>query len=352
MQSNKLIKDEMQIGIETLPSQMNQFKDIYQELMLFATSTPCTSRVLQVKSKELFERALTLFGPQIIPMSNQFPLHELYEVAIHLPTAAIIVASRAATIPSKTTIFSSSYTTHFQAFSVYMPGLGVEVANVGRVGEINSRPYVLRSESACTPSFLFGSQQCNCASQWRCTQELAAYFNSDIKTDGEQIGFLMVYLESQNGMGMGYTPGTFAIDLGTRAHLRHAAGLALSQNHQLSIQETFAALGLPQDPRRASNGAGYKITPIILDFLHTHSELILLSNNPMKIKGLKTFGYSPHRLKTLGEITTESSCESQQRAQDFEHLDIGSELTSFDTEFQRLKIQIQATYNNRGATLA
>lgn len=327
-------------------TQTMQFEDVYQELINFANSTPHSARIFHLQEKELIERALTIFGPQMRTMNNKFPLHELFEIAIHLPTAAIIVASRTATIPSRTTVFSCSYTTHIQTFSIYMPGLGVEVANVGRVGEIHSKPFVLRSESACTPSFLFGSQQCNCASQWRCTQELAAYFNSDIKTDRERIGFLMVYLESQNGMGSGYTPGAFAIDLGIRAHLRHTTGLALSQKHQLSIKETFDALGLPQDPRRASNGAGYKITPIILDFLNTHSEPILLSNNPMKIKGLETFDYSPHRLKTLGEITTESCNESQQRAQDFAHLDIGSECTPFDSEFQRLTIQIQATYTN------
>jgi hypothetical protein len=125
----------------------------------------------------------------------------------------------------------------------------------------------------------------------------------------------MIHLENQNGMGIGYSQDTFAIDLGTRAHLRHAAGLAASQKHLLSIQETFAAMGLPHDPRRAEDNAGYKITPIILDFIGAHAEPILLSNNPMKIQQLNNFGYSPKRLKILGEISSEGQSEAKQRSQ-------------------------------------
>jgi hypothetical protein len=340
---NQTIEENVHMGDVCL-TQMQLLNDTYRELINFAKATPHTGCIVPLEHNELLARALTFFGPQLTPETCKVPLDQLFDVAIHTSTGAIIIASKASTFTAKTVVYSQTFMTNFQSFSVYMPGLGIEVAQVGRIGDVCNRPYVLRSESACTPSFLFGSQQCNCASQWRCTQELAAFFNSEKEVGNATIGFLMVHLESQNGMGMGYSPNSFAIDLGNRAQLRHAAGLALSQKFKLSIQETFEAMGLPPDPRRATDGAGYKITPILLDFLGAYSDHILLSNNHMKIQGLQQFGYSPQRIKTLGEIAEEGSIEAKQRALNFEHLDIGTELVSFANEFERLKIQIQSTY--------
>lgn len=340
--------DIMKNGLKKFQNHLQLLTETYNSLIQFANGMANAERVVHIKKKKMLERALALFGPQICSSKNQLPLHEMFELAIHLKTGAVIVATRVCDLPSKSLQFSQPFLTQFQTFAVYMPGLGVEIATVGRVGEICNHPFVLRSESACTPSFLFGSQQCNCASQWRCTQELAAYFNSDQVGKSETIGFLMIHLENQNGMGMGYTPDTFALDLGTRAHLRHAAGLATSQKHTLSIEESFKALGLSNDPRRAADGAGYKITPILLDFMATHTKPILLSNNPMKIQGLKNFGYAPLRLKLVGEVTSFGQAETKQRTQTFNYLDMNSELTSFDSEYKRLKEQIQTTYQAWG----
>jgi GTP cyclohydrolase II len=312
-------------------------REIYQNLITYARSRSDADKVVYLDDNELFTQTIALFGPQLKQEHCAISLQQIFKIGIHRASEAIIVASHPSVFSAKSIMRTELYDVNFQAIAVYMPGLGVEIANIGYVGDINNQAFVLRSESACTPSFLFGSQQCNCASQWRCTQELAAFFNSDKKST---IGFLMIHLETQNGMGMGYTPNTFSIDLCTRSHLRHAGGLVASQTHHLSMNETFTALGLPLDPRRAEDDAGYKITPIILDFLETHSAPILLSNNPMKIIGLEKLGYTPLRLKALGEITAHGALESKQRSDEFGHLDIGSELVSFDVEFQRLKKQI------------
>ena len=336
--------DAITNGIDTLLNHLRLISDTYNDLLRFASADLLSGKIVKIKDKDMLVHALTLFGPQIKPSEQHLPLHELYEIAIHRKTGAIIVCTQTATFTSTSTLFSLPFVTHFQTYAIYMPGLGVEIASVGRIGEVCSKPFVLRSESACGPSFFLGSTQCNCGSPWRCTQELAAFYNSAQLSKRESIGFLMIYLESQNGMGMGYSQDTFSTDLGTRAHLRHAAGLVASQKHQLSIQETFVAMGLPQDPRRAEDGAGYKITPIILDFIGAHVKPILLSNNPMKIQVLNNFGYSPQRLKILGEITCTGQAEARQRSQLFDHLDIGPELTSFEAEFNRLKQQIHSTY--------
>lgn len=344
MKVTHITNNHFQDGIDNFQTQMEQMKDIYNELINLAALSSHSDKVLRVTDNDMLNRALRLFGPQIEAAQHQLPLQNLYEVAIHHKSGAIVVASQVSTLSSKTILMAKTFDVQFQVIAVYMPGLGIEIAHVGRVGEVHHKPYVLRSESSCTPSFLFGSQECNCASQWRCTQELAAHFNTIDDVEETNIGFLMIHLESQNGMGMGYTPDTFAIDLGMRASLRHAAGLAASQAKALSIQETFQCFGMPQDPRRSSEGAGYKITPIILDFIGAHAEPILLSNNPMKIAGLEKFGYAPLRLKLLGEITSKGESEAKQRAQDFGHLDIDSTETSFVAEFNRLQKQIRTTY--------
>lgn len=331
------------LELHFLARQSQELMVLYKKLIEEGNRLSTKNPIRYLDNEDQLKEVLRLFGPQVVQAT--IPLKALYVAAIHQPTGALIISSQPSILPAKTSLYSKNYTIQFRTMAIYMPGIGVELAHVGSIGEIHHKPFVLRSESACTPAFLFGGQSCNCALQWNCTQELAAYFNSD--EEEQSIGFLMVYLESQNGMGMGFTPNLFSMDLSTKAQLRYAASLYAGQKFNLSMQESFQALGIPSDPRQAANQAGYKITPIILDFLSAHQELILLSNNPQKIHCFQEAGYTLTRLKALGEINITGFKEAQQRANDFHHLDIGLQLSSFDVEFQRLKIQIQNNFNPR-----
>jgi hypothetical protein len=95
--------------------------------------------------------------------------------------------------------------------------------------------------------------------------------------------------------------------------------------------------------------AGYKISPIILDYLDAYQQPIVLSNNQMKIQTFTKFGYEPKRLKLLGEMTSKSQQEIKQRSTSGIDLDISNELSTIDSELERLKHQIQLTLKEKEA---
>jgi hypothetical protein len=223
-------------------SNLIHISDVYKELLSFADLEPSHKSIVKITDKHRLIYVLSQLGPQINASSLKYPIEDLYELAIHIATGSIIIASKAYNITGKTYYKEELFESKCQSIAVYMPDSGVELVNLSQVGEIKVKPFVLRSESACTPSFLFGSDACNCASQWRCTQELAAYFNSNEKLTLDQVGFIMIYLESQNGMGVGFSQNNFSIDLTTKAHLRHAAHLSLGQKHNLSINQIHDAV--------------------------------------------------------------------------------------------------------------
>lgn len=337
MSTRSPIPDDLPKQLEREGNSRGHLASMVRTLIAEASRSDQPGPVVRVTERTLCDQALKHFGPQM-PACASF-----YELGIHRKTGALIIASPPTVISAKTEAFGLPLTLRYQALAVYLPGLGVEIASVGCIGDIESRPFVLRSESACTPSILFGSMTCNCASQWRCTQALAASFNADGLNDQEKIGFLMIHLENQNGMGIGYATDPFTLEANTRSHLRHGAALATGQKYQLSIQDTFSAINLPNDPRRTSSGAGYRVTPVVMDFLATHPEMILLSNNPKKLAALQEAGFTPMRLPLSGEITQAGMAEARERQTALGHIDIGNHTSTLDEEFFRLKTAIQAT---------
>jgi len=358
------MRTELALGLQNYAASIAELQESYLEVANYANAF--ASKTVRIEDAALFRKAISCFGPQLKIKNDQLSLQKLYEIGFHKNTGAVVVASQGVNLYSKTYRYTTPYTIRYITAAVYMPQLGVEIANIGIVGDVYHRPFVLRSESACSPSFLFGSQSCNCAFQWRCTHELAGALNPVVApnenfekwlasaftfNNGKHIpttpgiGFLMIHLDTQNGMGCGYTPNVFSMDLSTRSILRHGGGLVAGQAMNLSIKETFEGMELPLDPRRAENHVGYKIGPIIMDFLGVNSQPVMLSNNPQKIQALESFGYTPQRLKALGETNLAGLKEAKQRNQDLGHLDIGSELSSFHQEFSRLKTQIERTFN-------
>ncbi len=226
---------------------------------------------------------------------------------------------------------------------------------------------MLRSESACTPSFLFGSQRCNCAHQWETIRELAAHFNTvappaiDSGRDFElwvqeqfeysnnkhtarsgRQGLIVMHVDTQNGMGSGYSADEFSFDLFSRASLRHRGEYSAEQIHQTSMAGGFRAIGIEPDPRSANSECGYKITPIVLDWLGTSHELIFLSNNKAKIRQLEAAHYSVKRVKSLGTVNAAGAQEAEERGTEFGHMDIDPSFISFEEEMNRLIHEVAA----------
>ncbi len=356
-------------GMDAFIKRVNKQKKIYK--LVLKASKKSNSKVFQLTDKKLFYKVLKNFGTVLDNKKAKFDLKSIYEVGLHKETGALIISNKGATLYSLSPRTLTPYITRHVGFCVYFPGLGIEVVNVGLVGNIYEGKIVVRSESACTPSFLFGSQRCNCAHQWESIREIAAYFNK-IKTpklksgkqfeewvqkqgvykDGKHLltstgqGFILMHIDTQNGMGSGYSKNEFSFDLFSKASIRHRGEYSSEQINKVTMYGGFEAIGITPDPRKEHNNAGYKITSVILDYLGASKEVIFLTNNKLKIQNLKSKGYSLYRIKSLGEVNLAGAQEAEQRKCEFGHFDITGNCVTFKEEFNRLKKEIVEELKN------
>lgn len=323
-------------------------------------------KIYKITDRNLFSKILLNFVTALNQESAEGDLMKIYDVAVHMKTKALIIANKGATLYSLTEKYETPHLVRHIGLCVYMPGIGMEYANAGIVGNVYDEEIVLRTESACTPSFLFGSQRCNCHYQWKNIRELAATFNKietpNIKNGDDferwvqeqykydngkhiyqnkgNLGFVMLHIDSQNGMGSGYTENEFVFNLAERASLRHRGEYTSEQTYKTTMYGGFTTIGLKGDPRSANNNVGYKITPVILDYLGTNRKVIMLTNNPLKIMQMENFGYEVLRVKSIGAVNVAGSTEATQRGTEFNHMDINGDLTSFKEDYDRIKEEI------------
>jgi len=347
-------------GVDSFLKKAVMQKDLFRKVSAMAEANG--RNVLLLRNSGLKKSLLENFGPALKQEKAEVDLMSLYDVAVHKPSGAVIICNKGATLYSLSPRKRMAYITRHIGFALYIPSLGVEVVNVGIIGDVYGRPFALRSESACTPSFMFGSQRCNCSHQWDVVKETAAFLN-ELKPPEEaggemfedwvkkqfslknnrhlplrrgRMGFLLMHLDSQNGMGSGHSNGEFVYDLFERASIRHRAEYTAEQNFGRSMAQGFTALGLKPDPRSESNNLGYKISGIILDYLSTSKKVLFLCNNNKKITELRKQGYDVTRIALLGEINPAGFKEAKERNQEFGHRDISDKAVSYDEEFERL----------------
>lgn len=360
-----MLKDELINGIANYQNRINKIKEIYLEIL---DKEPNSSDMFwNINDKQLFNKIILNFVTGLDPQKASGNLMKLYVIALHKKTKSLIIANKGATLFSFTEKNETPHLLRHIGLCVYNPKIGMEYANVGIVGNIYKNKVVLRTESACTPSFLFGSQRCNCYYQWKNVRELAASFNkvklpkihkgdefeSWVQTmftyeDGKHIynnqskqGFVMIHIDSQNGMGSGYTDGEFVFDLSERASMRHRGEYSAEQTYKTTMYGGFTCIGINGDPRKANDCAGYNITPIIMDFIKSSKNVIMLTNNPLKISAMENFGYKITRVKSIGAVGIAGSTEASQRGSEFNHLDISGELISFKEDYRRIKKEIK-----------
>lgn len=348
-------------GMNRFASRIEEQKQLYSQLLRAAAGDSSQDPVYRITDPSVFSAVLSLFGPALTGKNAHVDLQKLYEAGIHKKTGALIISNKGATLYSLSPKTERPFITRHIGLCVYMPGCGIEFVNVGLVGNVYDGPAVLRSESACTPSFLFGSQRCNCAHQWDSANELAAYFHPvepPVASDGaafeswvqkqvsythgkhvhhsKRPGFILMHVDTQNGMGSGYTPDEFSYDLFCRGSLRHRGEYSAEQIAHTTMAGGFEAIGIPPDPRKEDNEIGYQITYVLLDYLRLTKHLIFLSNNTYKIHQLETNGYDVTRVKSVGAVNLAGAQEAEQRGTEFHHLDINGASVSFDEEFKRL----------------
>jgi GTP cyclohydrolase II len=347
--------------MEKALSRLEEALSIYNEI----ESAYPESSLVNLENSFFFERVIALFGPCLPAEKSTVDLRQIFDVAFHGKSRALIIANKGVTFASLTPFTSLSYITRHIACSLYHPNLGLETINIGISGNIYEEDVIVRAESACPPSFLFASQRCNCSYQWASVRELAAHFNPidlphDLSGDdlerwvegqfthqkGKHLplrpgrGLIMMHLDSQAGMGAGYTENEFVLDLYNRASMRQLAENTAAQVYQTSIKKGYAALGLAADPRKECGKVGYQIPAIVLDWLGCNRQIILLSNNPSKLEQFEKMGFAVNRVKSLGKISAAGKREALQRGEDFQHLDMDGQELTFDEEIHRLKAEL------------
>ena len=352
-------------GIENYLKRIKKCENLYLDLI---NSIPKTydEKIYRLQDKGLFYEILLNFVTGLDNEKATGDLAEIYDVSVHMKTKALIIANKGATLFSLTEKHEVPNIIRHIGMCVYMPHLGMEYVNVGISGNIYDNDIVLRTESACTPSFLFGSQRCNCHYQWKNVRELAGYFNPIVTPDiddgdefeewvqkqfkyenGRHIyqgksnaGIIMLHVDSQNGMGSGYTENEFVFDLAERASLRHRGEYTAEQTYKTTMYGGFTTIGINGDPRGENNGVGYQITPVVLDYLDANKRVIMLTNNPLKIGKMKEFGYEIIRVKSIGAVNVAGATEAKQRGSEFHHMDICENHISFSEDYERMKMEI------------
>lgn len=357
-------------GMDTFCRRIKDEKRVYKKIMRTVALDTGTDPIVRLKDSELFGEIMSAFGAVLDIKKAKHDLASLYDVAIHRETGTLMIANKGATLFCLSPRSRTPHLVRHVGICLYVPCLGVEFVNVGLVGNVYDGPVVLRSESACSPSFLFGSQRCNCAHQWESVRELAAHFNavippaikegyafeSWVQTQVERVehrhvfpapgtGFVLMHIDTQNGMGSGFSEGEFSFDLFSRASMRHRGEYSSEQIHKTTMIGGFEALGLRPDPRREHNHLGYQITFIVLDFLDVSKKIVYLTNNPLKMRQLEQHGYQLKRLPLLGEVNVAGAQEAHERGCDFEHVGIDEHPVSFAEDLARLTKEITKLTN-------
>jgi len=358
--------ETIETGMNSYISRIEKTKNLYKKIL---ESIPANyeETIFEIKNKELFEEIIKTFITGLDPKKAEGDLQRIYRICLHTKTKALIIANFGATLFSFSEKTGTPHIVRHIGTCVYVPELGMEYANIGLVGNVYGDKVVLRTESACTPAFLFGSQRCNCYYQWVNIRELSASFTpieAPEISDGDEfeqwvqkqfvfengkhiyqqksnLGFIMLHIDSQNGMGSGYTKGEFVFDLAERASMRHRGEYTSEQTYQTTMYGGFTTIGINGDPRAEEDGVGYKLTPILMDFLAISKDVIMLTNNPLKMEKMQEFGYQITRVKSVGAVNVAGSTEASQRGSEFNHLDITGSLVSFKEDYDEVKKEIK-----------
>jgi len=323
--------------------------------------------IFEIKKDDIFYQTLKLFPPYLLPKNT---LKSLYKVSFEVKSESLIISNVGANLISKTPKSDKLYPLHHIGLLIIKPSHPVETIDVGITGNIiDSKKIIVRAESACSPSFLMGSQRCNCYEQWLMIHELAASFNplpkkiidstnpeKEIKNyfqikngipsaKSDRQGFIMIHMTSQNGMGSGSNQNIFRTDTTETAHLRHRGEYSAEQVFNTSMKGGFEKIGITPDPRILNNNFGYQIPAIILKYLKITKPIILLSNNPKKIDEIRKFGFAAESIHLLGRVDEYDYQETCDRKNEFKHDIVSTKQLSFAEELKKLRHEIRKYIN-------
>jgi GTP cyclohydrolase II len=156
-------------------------------------------------------------------------------------------------------------------------------------GDVRGKKMLMRIESACTYAHLYGSQLCDC--QWQLREAL--------KRIAENGRGILIYALDQHGRGIGFD--------------KHIKVYMEEQRKGLDTVEAHKSLGLEDDFRDYSD---------IVDILKYFevSDVELLTNNPNRIRFLKSMGFKIKRVQLEAEINKYNIRELSAKKKKLGHL--------------------------------
>ena len=98
------------------------------------------SNFVKVVEPELFNQILENFGVVLRNEFTKYDLSSIYDVGVHLDSGALLIANKGATLFCLSPRTHSPYITRHIGCCIYFPGLGIEVANIGLVGDVYNGP--------------------------------------------------------------------------------------------------------------------------------------------------------------------------------------------------------------------
>lgn len=277
--------------------------------------------------------------------ASSVDLTKIYEGWHHSHFNATIVGNMGANLLVKSPLLKKYSIIKHIGFTINIHGYGLEIANVAIYGDLKRAPFIiLRTESACPPSFLFESQRCNCYDQWLVARELSSKYHKISKPnfdEGKELekyirqfipdyknpAIILIYLDSQSGMGSGVLPKKYNACIGETAFIRHRGEYTAEQIYDISMSNAFSALGLKPDPRASHDNIGYKIPAIIMDCIGVRNDICILTNNLNKKKALEDMGYNVKRYQICGRYDVACQLETQDRINEFGHKIVYNKIT-------------------------
>lgn len=286
-------------------------------------------------------------------------LTRIYEGFFHKDLNATIIKNFGAKLLVSSPLSGIKSIIEHIGFYISIANYGCEILNVAVYGNLFKAPKIIvRSESACPPSILFGSQRCNCWDQLATARELAGFyhdiklphFNSfkkleefvkAYKPDYTVPAVILIYLDSQCGMGSGVVPNLYNGSITDTAFIRHRGEYTTEQIYDVSMAASFKLLGIDPDSRSYYGGLGYKMPGAALDCFRINKDIILLTNNPLKEKALLSMGYLVDRRSIHGRCDIACQGETQDRKNQFGHLIEWRKDTNPVSEAKRLIREIE-----------
>jgi hypothetical protein len=125
-------------GADAFVRRIGRQKELYRKTLSLMTREDDADPVFRIRDSALFGPLLEAFGPALEQQHAKADLESIYEIGLHKRSGALIVCNKGATLYCLSQRTSTPFLARHIGFCVYMPGLGMEFANVSLVGDRKS----------------------------------------------------------------------------------------------------------------------------------------------------------------------------------------------------------------------